>query len=476
MVFRRKALIALVFVSVLGGTIAAIMLTPNRFVSTLKILVKNERADLIVTPDQGDVFNDRPQVDEDAINTEIELINSQDLLTEVVRLTNLHRLDPPQSESEEVRVERAVRRLRANLDIHAVRKTRIIEVNYSDPEPAVASGVLETLADLYLAKHLEVHKTPGAYRFFQSQSTRFLSELQSTEAALSDFQATWQLVSVEGQQGLLLEKLLDVESKRMASEATIQALTQRVAEVESLFTGTPRRIQTQSRSADRTYLVQELTTMLVELENKRTQLLTKYNPGQRLVLEVEEQIGVTRKALTKAELGTADDEVTDVNPLYHRLESELAEARFELSAETARVKELRGQAVSYREDLRRLEKLRNRHSALLRKVEQSKQSYQLYKTREEEARISELLDERKISNVAIAEKPATPVLANPSAPALTLALGLLLASLLSFGGALVADRMAGVVRTPRDIENLAELPVLATVPSVPESMPFRMEE
>ena len=55
--------------------------------------------------------------------------------------------------------------------------------------------------------------------------------------------------------------------------------------------------------------------MMVELQTRRTQLLTKFKPDDRLVQEVDEQIRIKREALGKAERKSAVEEATGLNPL-----------------------------------------------------------------------------------------------------------------------------------------------------------------
>jgi len=94
--FRRKALVLFIFVAVVLGTGVVTFLLPNKYDSRMKILVKNQRVDVAITPEQTSgapapaVEND---VSENQINSEIELLTSKDLLTQVVKDSGLARLE-----------------------------------------------------------------------------------------------------------------------------------------------------------------------------------------------------------------------------------------------------------------------------------------------------------------------------------------------------------------------------------------------
>ena len=86
----------------------------------------------------------------------------------------------------------------------------------------------------------------------------------------------------------------------------------------------------------------------------------------------------------------------------------------------------------------------------------------LYMRKQEEARISDALDESRIINVAVVEPVAVPVVPSRSRP-LVLFLGLLAAIVVSLGVAGVAEYLDPSLRTSEDIKEFLDLPVLASV-------------
>src|ERR1700674_5469404 len=88
--FRRRGLVLFIFLAVILGTAAVTWMLPNKYESRMKILVKNQRLDVAITPEAtsapAGVDN---EVSESAINSEIELLTSRDLLTQVAKETGL---------------------------------------------------------------------------------------------------------------------------------------------------------------------------------------------------------------------------------------------------------------------------------------------------------------------------------------------------------------------------------------------------
>src|SRR3979490_1513749 len=85
--FRRKGLVLFTFMAVVLGTAVITFLLPNKYDSRMKILVKNQRVDVAITAERtsgAPAPNIENEVSENQINSEIELLTSKDLLTQVV--------------------------------------------------------------------------------------------------------------------------------------------------------------------------------------------------------------------------------------------------------------------------------------------------------------------------------------------------------------------------------------------------------
>lgn len=469
-VFRRRGLVLFTFLAVVAGTILVTLLLPNRYDSRMKILVKNQRVDVAITPEATNGLN-APSVENDVsenqINSEIELLTSKDLLTQVVKDTGLAKNETslfgrPAPEAE--RVEKAVNQLTKDLNITPVRKANIITVSYSSGSAQTAAAVLKRLGDLYLEKHLKLNHPTGASDFFKDRAEEYETQLKDSEQRLSSFQQQNNLVALSQQKDLTLQKTAEARTKMLDAEAALNEATNRIARVEQQLDSMPKRIVTQSRQLPNQYSAERLNTMMVELQNKRTQLLTKFRPEDRLVREVDAQIKTTRDALSRAEGKTSVEEATDLNPLRQTLETELSRARLDQAGAKARRDTLAAQLQQYDASLKKLEGDTTTHDDLQRQKKEAEDNYQLYAKKREEARIADELDRQKITNVSIAEAATVPQL--PSAPnrPVNLMLGLVLAGFLSLGSVFSAEMLSDAVYTPRQLEGLTGAMVLATVP------------
>jgi uncharacterized protein involved in exopolysaccharide biosynthesis len=168
--FRQKrALIGSFAVFAILASLAAYSMS-NSYKCKMEILVNRERVDPSVT---SQTTTQAPAsqlpLTEEEINSEAEILVSPDLLKQVVLANNLQDrerksivawiLNP---KDEEWFVSRAVDHLGQGLRIEVVKKTNMIGVTYKSTDPKLAYGVMDNLSNLYLEKHLTVHRPTGS--------------------------------------------------------------------------------------------------------------------------------------------------------------------------------------------------------------------------------------------------------------------------------------------------------------------------
>ncbi len=462
---RRKWQILITFFLVVASVVAGTLLMPKQYQTRMKVLVKNERADMIVSADRNGGSGYRGEVSEAQINSEIELLTSNNLLQEVVTKCKLDQLESTSeavaAERQPVTVEKALRRLHHDLKITPVRKADIIQVEYAATDPHRAVAVLAQLSDSYLVAHLRVHGTPGTYEFFKGQAERYQRELLGAESKLAAFRQSENIVMLAQQKDTMLQKVSQADSGLMEAEAGIAEHTQKIAGTRGQLGAAEPRVVTQSRTLSNQYSVERLHTMVAELQNRRTLLLAKFRPEDRLVQEADHEIADTQAALEEANRLTGKDQATDVNPLHQALEIDLARLQPELAGLQSRREFLARQSWIYRQQLVKLADVTAAFDGLARTQKEAEENYLLYAKKTEEARIAESLDRQKISNVAIAETPTEPHLPfKPNVP-LNIALGVVLACFLSLGWAFAAEYFSDTLAQPSDLEELTGLPVLA---------------
>src|SRR5262249_52441983 len=299
--FRRRRLIALSFLGIWLGAVAVAVLSQSKYEAEMKILVRHKRADPVVTsaagaPGAAGII--QTAVTEEETNSEVELIQSSDLLEQVVVACGLDKVKARFwsswiASNPALRVPKAVRTLKEGLKVEAVKKSNLIAVTYSSSDPQLAARVLNTLGNLYVERHVAVNRFPGQFDFFDKQSERYRKELGDTEGKLVTFAHDQGTVAAESERDILLEKVNELEGEQAQNQVAIASQIQRIQALEKQLASTPPRLTTQSKTGDNAALLEQLKATLLNLGLKRTELLTKYAPTYRLVQEVDAQIAQT---------------------------------------------------------------------------------------------------------------------------------------------------------------------------------------
>ena len=403
MLQRRWLVAAATFALVVVSVVICAAAWPWKYESVAKFLVRNARLDLVVDPNDKNQGAYRESIPEEVINSEIELIRSRDILDRVVQKAQLESAEP--DANPRVAREAAIGRLARNLNVGVIRKTNLIRVVYRARDPEQAAAVLRRLSDEYLSIHLAMHSTPGTYAFFQQQTDHLKVELEKAEKDLAALAGDQNLIAPADQRKEALESGTTIERDLVAVEAEIREQATRELAAARALRGTDPRVTTTKRRLPNQGSVQSAHTMIAELQNKRTELLTKFNADDRLVKEVDEQIANTQAALTNATVIVATEEATDINPTWQKLQMQRADAALQLAGLRSRAERLRTQMGAYRVRAVSLAEATPGYETLARRVSDARDQYMTYARKAEEARLADALDQQKISNVVLAEAP-----------------------------------------------------------------------
>ncbi len=435
----------------------------------VRVLVRRGRADPPVTaqPNAPPDFS-RVEVTEEELNSEVELLKDDDVLRHVVEANDLAAHDWLRwlrpHEEQAARVERAAKKLASRLKVEPIKKTNLIAVSYDAPDPQVAAQVMKSLANIYLEKHMEVHRPGGQLHFFDQQTAESRRQLEVAKTRLMDFTKSHDVVLAGQQRDLVLQRLDDVEANYRRTQLEMSETAHREHELDAQLTKLPPRAVTQVRTADNAELLRALKATLLDLELKKTQLLTKFEPNHRLVQEVEQEIGQAKAAIAAEGLSPLRDETTDQDANHEWARAELQKAQVDMKGLEARQATTKGHLAGYRTLARQLGEDAITQDDLTSTEKAAQENYLLYVKKREEARMGDALDEGGIVNVAIAEQPVVPAL--PVWPAgLVVLVGLVGAVASGTGAAFAADYLDPALRTPEEVLACLDLPVLASLPS-----------
>ena len=363
--FRYRRLVLISFCSILFGSLMYVLIFPRTYQAETEILVKRERADPIVTPENNFTPVFTTAVTEEDLNSEVELLQSRDLLEKVVVKCGLDR-EPPNSlidsvsrtiarllpqDSTDLTIPRAVRSLQKKLKIEAIDKTDLIKISYKSVDPELAARVLQTLTSLYLDKHQQVHRPTGTFTFFQQEASQYWNGLHAAERKVADFNREQNTVLPQTEQSAAEEKLADFEAALRLTRTTIGATEGRIQMLSTQMSSIPVRITT--TVSTNSLLLQQLKSTLLNLELKRTELKGKYSASYPPLRDVEVQIAQTNEMIASEGSRPLHDDTTDRNPTYQWVADELAKAKTDLVSLRREEVATEEQIRAYRSELTR---------------------------------------------------------------------------------------------------------------------------
>ena len=465
--FRYKRTAVLCFLGILTGAILAAVLQPAQYTSGMEFLVGGARVDEVVSTEASVTPVVKP-VSEEELNSEVELLRSPDVLRQVVIACGLDQhktlLDRVFGSPRPDRlIARETDRLSKDLQVQVVKKSNLVDVSYTSRDPQTSAQVLKVLADAYLQKHVTVHSPPGQLQFFAQETERYKKNLTDAESELKKFSQEEDGVAPQLGRDITLQKLSEFRSNLQQVRAEMSSTQERIKTLERQAGITPERLTTSTRQSDDAQVLQSLKTTLMNLQLKRTELLTKYQPSYPLVLEVDKQIKETEAAIASEDSKPIKESTTDRNPTYAWINQELAKAKAEYSGLQAQAASTEAVVTKYEEKAHNLAQAGLVEQDLQRTMKTDEENYLLYLHKQEQARMSEALDRTRILNVALAEQPTAPSLPSNS-PFPTLLAGILFAALLSVAAVAAQQYLDPSFRTAAEVSAALNIPVLAAVP------------
>lgn len=329
----------IIALSLLAGAVTFIalsMMTPL-YTSEARILVQNEET----------AVNYRTTLDEQAVHSQVQVLNSRDLILQVVRdldLTQnpafardaggtlLHRLLSAigiGASSRESPEERAANTIAEHLEVYQLSNSSVIAIEYTSGDPKLAAEIANKLADVYIGwqRDEKIAQTKDATAWLDAQIKALRKATAESEAAVETFKASEGLYAGSNNVTLNAQQLSEVNSQLIlaeAQESEAQARAQLIKKMLSTsgdIDATPEMLNSQLviNLIEQRVLVQrqlaELSATLLpshpriqqlrsELADVRAQIRTE---AQKVVqsLENQAQIAAAREESLRASLNAA---------------------------------------------------------------------------------------------------------------------------------------------------------------------------
>lgn len=433
----RYLLILAMLVVTVAATIAVSLSLPKQYIATAAVVVD------VKSPDPVAGMYLPGLAMPGYMATQVDILNSVRVTQRVIKLANLDQ--DAKAKADWQREGRGsfetwlVTRVQRSLEIKPSRESNVINISYKAADPESAATIANAFAKAYIETVVELRVGPAREyaRWFEEQGKVLRDNVESAQNRLLEYQQRKGIVATD--------ERLDNETAKL----------------------------------------NELSTQLSQAQGQSADAQSKLRSGGGALPEVTQSSLITS---LKLEISRLEGRLLDAggnlgrnHPQYQRMESELAELKARLAAETrnissgfsaaravARDKEVSLLAAMEKQKQRLLELKRDRGElgVLQRDVEAAQKAYDAVSQRFNQASLESQSTQTNVAILSVAAAPASH--ASPKTTLNTLA-AIFLGALLGVGAAFLLEFLDRRVRSVDDLSEILQLPALGVIPQSPES-------
>jgi polysaccharide biosynthesis transport protein len=403
MLYRRKWWILLTVLPLGVAAVLVALLLPNVYVSETLILIepRDVPSDVVKEFITGDTQERLAAIQQSALSR-----------TNLLRLLN----EFPGGFSELRRLSEAaaIDRLRGRIDIQVTTSRRArdtvvpyFRISYQDRDPALAQRVTERLATFFIEQDARTREAQvfGTADFLQSELEKVGRDLEAEESHLAQLKERFRYELPEQLDANLrtldrLQEQLKAGNEQLDRYLSIKYdLERRLSETSPAITREELRRQSVQRTAEVSPLVREYRQGEVQL----AELTSRYTDRHPDVVQLRSRLERLRDQIppedlletTPLEGGTGTSVVSEPNPAYQQLSSQLAQVNTELRILEERRSTIEGEIRAY---TRRIENTPQREQDIAvhqRRYEALQSRYRDLEVKLTDARLAGSLESRQ---------------------------------------------------------------------------------
>lgn len=467
--FWKYQAILMFFAIIVFVMVAALVAQPE-YEAKAKIMILPRATDGFVIS-TGSQVERIEKVEREDINTEIELLNSEDVIRNTVMYFGAQGKDMGIKQAQKAwykgvlaKVKRTTNRLlialnlkeamsnddamvlqlKNALTVEPIAMSNVIVVKLRSEGKEHAAPLLNQLLDTYVKQHNEVFSKEAGIEFYQDQAAEYGRKLEETEKELKDLQRQWHIIDLEAQYKAKIEQLSD--------------LNQELGQVEVLIDETEAKLAMLRKGIQKDV---EIT--------KEMRLIPSVIELEKALVPLYIERGEILKSFTKSsrEYRSVDDQIRSIHELIKN------EIRKAIRTEELELRSLRAKHTSLNDKLSETQDkadqlvTRERYiNEINRRIASLQENYILYTSKTEDARINSERKKRNLANVSIAERANTPATAAFPKTNILLMVAFVVACFAAIGTPFTLEFLDRRIKSSQEVEKLLSLPVICALPEI----------
>lgn len=444
-VLRRRILImALVGVTAAVGAFSYLMLQTPLYSATALVMI-NPRQERVL--DNESVISQLPR-DSSTIDSEIELLRSPALLSELGQaLGMMRRNDPNAPTAEEIAGS-----LAGAIQVRRRGLTYVIEITATSADPQRAQLIANTYADVYIASQVNarVDTAARANSWLSRRLAELREDVQAKESAAESFRVESGLMAAQGS-SLVEQQITNVQTQVLQAQADLAEREARYRQLQELrAAGAP--LETIGNALN--------STTIASLRDREAEIARRQSDLESRYLETHPAVQAVR-----AERADIEDQIQrEIQRISVNLGNEVNVARARLATLQDSLRNATGDLSDNSSASVRLRELEREAAA-------SREVYEAYLQRYQEIADQDQLNTSDARLMAYASLPG-----GPSSPRLRVAVALAIAAglMLGIGAGVIAEILDQSVKNADELEAKVGYPAIASIPTISKRMMRQM--
>ena len=239
-IVRHRITILVCYLLTLVAVVVASAFKDPVYKSDASLLVKLGR-EFMYRPEVGGERSTNMFDLDEAINSEIEILESRALCSEVIEELGVEELYPAilEEEADPNRArQKAVRAMQDKLSVVGVADSSVIQASFEHGHPEKAANALNLLLEHFKDRHLEIFSESRAV-FLQERAEDLRRNLEAAQAELAEFREENDIFAPEHQQNLLLSRRAQILADLQATETRLNDLRVALPDVQETAQAIP---------------------------------------------------------------------------------------------------------------------------------------------------------------------------------------------------------------------------------------------
>lgn len=475
----RKIKIIIGFLSVFAITVVGAILMPSVYEASTKITTT-----LPAIPKGADVV---PYLEElrdirSFVSNQPIVASSRLIYEKAVIALNLHRREEAPSFLGKLKkvffkenpdpLEKAISALYQITDVNVIRGTSIIQINARSGSSEGAAQIANTLAKTYVDHEngFMASRAQMAYDIISGELESASNSLNASQNALNGLRRSMNVVD---DPIIIRTKLADYSIQYEQIQERIQKLKSEPTPPKSKEVRKVRSEKVHQIQPTDSPKVKELKSSLGNLKNELDINLGRYTEKHPTVRNLRSRIGALKEELSREEKASLAEQAVQPQPL---IETELDSSAEPVLSAGPDINELKRKRDSLLKQIQTLESKLSRASLtgvdlerLNRDVNQKQLEYETVKGKLESARM--LRDQAREGPIKILDPASPPAYPSNKKKVILLIVGFIASVIFGIAVGFIAEYFEDVFKSPEEVEQFLKVPVLATIPRIPQMMP-----